>query len=267
MYTGDIITAAIFAFIIAVISYKIKFLSKSGSAAVFLLALEIYSIGTWKWTIPILTFFILSSILSIARLKKNENIEKYFEKSGVRDAAQVFANGGLAAVFAAIYFFDENEVFYFLYLGTIAAVCADTWGTELGTIVKTKTFNIINFNKIEQGQSGGVSLLGLTGSIAGALVIALTGIFWIRSYYFPSVFSVVIISGFSASLVDSILGASLQCQYRCGKCGRIIENKRHCGSDAIYFRGIRWMGNDTVNFITSIAGGFFTAFLYKAIIQ
>ena len=96
----NFIICTIIAFVIAVISFKIKFLTKSGSIATFLLAAVIFSFGGLKWSLPILSFFILSSILSKIRKKQNEKVETYFEKSGTRDHMQVIANGGIGAAVA-----------------------------------------------------------------------------------------------------------------------------------------------------------------------
>ncbi len=45
----------------AILSFRFGFLSVSGAVATFLLAAVIIGFGGWKWTMPILTFFILSA--------------------------------------------------------------------------------------------------------------------------------------------------------------------------------------------------------------
>ena len=56
---------------IALLSYRAKFLSASGSVTVFLLAIIIFGFGGLLWAVPILTFFFLSSLLS--KWKKDQN--------------------------------------------------------------------------------------------------------------------------------------------------------------------------------------------------
>ncbi|MEW6652231.1 MAG: DUF92 domain-containing protein, partial [Bacteroidota bacterium] len=141
------------AFVIVFFSYRVKFLSLSGSVAAFFLAGTIFSLGGIKWSVPILTFFILSSILSNLRKKKNAEIELFFEKSGVRDHYQVLANGGIGGVLVILNFFFPDEIFYLLYLSSLSAVCADTWATEIGTWKRTATYNILSLSPIEQGVS------------------------------------------------------------------------------------------------------------------
>jgi len=54
----------ILALLIAVISYYLKFLEGGGSVATFLLGVVVFGTGGWKYALPILAFFVLSSILS-----------------------------------------------------------------------------------------------------------------------------------------------------------------------------------------------------------
>lgn len=62
--TIQIFIGLVLAFMIITLSYFFKFLSFSGFAMTFLLATSIFGLGGIKWTVPILLFFLLSSILS-----------------------------------------------------------------------------------------------------------------------------------------------------------------------------------------------------------
>ena len=105
-----VLIGILFAALIAGISFRVKFLTRSGSIATFILASFIFGLGGIKWSVPILTFFILSSILSKLRKKRNESVEIYFEKSGVRDYLQVIANGGLGGILVIINTINPNEI-------------------------------------------------------------------------------------------------------------------------------------------------------------
>ena len=239
--------------IVACVSFKLKFLTADGSAATFLLAGFIFGFGGWKWSVPIMTFFILSSLLFKFRKTKNEKIELYFEKTGTRDYMQVLANGGLGGVLVIINLFWNLEINYYLYLASLAAVCADTWATEIGTMARSATYNILTFEPVEQGISGGISLKGTSGAITGAFVISLSGIFWSR-ISFASFFVALIFSGVIGSFVDSILGATIQQQYKCKVCGKITERHFHCNEQSEYYRGIKWINNDAVNVFAGLTG-------------
>lgn len=259
---NSLLVGFLIAFVIVFLSYKVKFLTFSGSVATFFLAGTIFSLGGIKWSVPILTFFILSSILSKLRKKKNAEIELFFEKSGVRDHFQVLANGGIGGVLVVINFFFPNELYYLLYLSSLSAVCADTWATEIGTWKRTATYNILNFRPIEQGVSGGISIIGTTGAVLGSLAICFSGLIW-NSLQLVQYFLVIILSGVFGSIFDSFLGATVQSQNKCNVCSKITEREIHCGEEADHHSGLKWINNDMVNFLSGAAGAAVLIILVK----
>ena len=70
---------------VAFSSFKLNFLDAGGSCATFLLASFVFGIGRWTFSVPILTFFILSSVLSKIGKKRKEKFVSVFEKSSRRD--------------------------------------------------------------------------------------------------------------------------------------------------------------------------------------
>jgi len=60
--------------------------------------------------------------------------------------------------------------------------------------------------------------------------------------------------GFLASLVDSLLGATVQAGYRCAVCGRLVEKDRHCGAAAVHVKGWHFFRNDQVNAASILCG-------------
>jgi uncharacterized membrane protein len=109
--------------------------------------------------------------------------------------------------------------------------------------------------------AAGALLIGL-----GALVFSLVGQViggggdpWRYAWALP----VALTSGLVGSLVDSLLGASVQAIYYCPSCTKETESRLHgCGSSTLHRRGWRWLNNDVVNFLSSfvgalVAGGLF----------
>lgn len=228
-------------------------LSLKGATATFVLAVIIFALGSWMWTIPILSFFILSSFLTKFRKKINPRVDSIFQKSDERDHVQVLANGGFPGIIILLNQIHTMELYYIAYVSAIAAACSDTWATEIGTLFNTKTFNIINFNPVEQGISGGVSVIGFIGAALGATIITISAAPWLNISY--ELFSIILASGFLASVFDSILGSTYQAKYNCLVCGKTIENKFHCGKNTVHTNGIKWLDNDAVNFAASLFGG------------
>ena len=256
------IPAIIFALIILTIAWKYKFLSRSGLVAVFILAVLIFGFSGWKWTTPIVTFFILSSLLSKIENDNKSKIHKSFDKSSKRDFVQVLSNGGIGGLLLIVNQIYQKEILFFLYAGTIAAVCADTWATEIGTLFKSKTINILNLREVGQGVSGAVSIYGLVGAFLGAVSVSIASIFW---FEFDKIFFFLIIvtAGFIGSLIDSFLGTAVQAQYKCDVCSEVTERKFHSSKKTNLISGLKWMNNDTVNFFTSISGSALTLILLR----
>jgi uncharacterized protein (TIGR00297 family) len=240
------------AILIAVISFKLKFLSLNGAVGTFILAVIIFGVGGWKWTLPILAFFVLSSLISKIGKRKKENFDLIFEKSSTRDIYQVMANGGIAGLIAVIYQFFQNEIFYFAYLGSISAATFDTWATEIGTLFSTKPRLLTNFKRVEPGTSGAVSLKGSVGGLIGSIIIFSSAMLWVKFNFVRLL--VVVLSGLFGGFVDSFLGATLQAQYKCNVCSKTTEKKFHCENFTSLIRGKRWVNNDFVNFVCTSAG-------------
>jgi uncharacterized membrane protein len=143
-----------------------------------------------------------------------------------------------------------------VFTGALAAANADTWATELGVLSRSAPRMITNGKVVERGTSGAVSGLGLAASLAGAAFIA-----GLAALLFPaagsgSLFWMLTLAGLGGSLLDSLLGASLQAIYQCPACAR--DTERHplhtCGSQTTLARGLPWMNNDLVNLFCTLAG-------------
>jgi uncharacterized protein (TIGR00297 family) len=247
------------ALVVAVLSYNLRFLRASGSVGTFLLATLIFGVGGWIWSVPILTFFLLSSLLSKMGRKIKASFDLTFEKSSCRDAGQVLANGGAAGAIMILYTFYPDPIWYLFYLSALAAVNGDTWATEIGIFSKTDPRSIKDFRRVPSGTSGGITPAGLSAALVGSLVIIFVG--WLvapaefnltpnRPYFWMAV-----VSGFLATLVDSFLGATIQGQYFCDGCRRTTEKTIHCqGQKTGLVSGYGWLNNDRVNAIASVSG-------------
>ncbi|HAP37153.1 MAG TPA: DUF92 domain-containing protein [Bacteroidetes bacterium] len=247
--------------VIGIISVYFKFLAVSGSVATFLLATIVYGVGGWKWTTPILTFFIVSSLLSKLGKIHKKKFEIIFDKTDKRDAGQVAANGGVAGIIIILWhFFPENTELFYFYLASIAAVTADTWGTEIGTLWKGKPRSIVTLQSVEPGTSGGVSLQGTFGALIGAMIVTVSAVVTSNSDFSIPLIAAIVISGMLGSFIDSLFGATIQAQYKTPD-GKITEKTSVNGVQTTLVRGIRLIDNDMVNWICALSGAI-SMFLY-----
>jgi uncharacterized protein (TIGR00297 family) len=243
-----------FSFFLAYAAYRLKALTAGGGAGAMLLGSLVFSIGGSYWVIPMATFFVLSSILSKVGKLKNTILSTMVEKGGQRDLLQVYANGGISLLMAITYHYTGNDLFYLMFLGSLAAATADTWGTEIGILSNKQPRHILTFAKVPAGTSGGVTVLGTSGFFMGAGVLTLSGIMPINSST-SKLFAIVAISGILGALIDSIIGATIQAQYQCPACQKTTEKLVHCGKyQTTLISGIRWINNDVVNLICTASG-------------
>ncbi|BCG58688.1 DUF92 domain-containing protein [Paenibacillus sp. URB8-2] len=235
-------------------------LSLSGTLAAVVMGAIYFGAGNAFWFGILLLFFISSSLLSKLRAEHKEELERSYAKTGRRDAGQVFANGGLGMLLVLLNAFNPQSAWELLFVGVMATVTADTWATEIGTLSGKPPRSILTGRKLPTGASGGVSLPGTLAAAAGGVIIGAAS--WILQQLsgmtgqsFTALAAAGLFGGFVGAFADSLLGATVQKMNRCTVCGREVESEVHCGIPTVHARGWRWMSNDTVNAISSIAGG------------
>jgi len=228
--------------VIFFLAHKLRSLNGGGTATAFVMGMFIFGTGGAQWIMPILAFFILSSILS----KLGKKSADATQKSSNRDVLQVLANGGVPMIIAIVHFFHPFDLSYVMFLGAIAAATADTWATEIGFFSKYDPRHILNFRPVAKGTSGGVTILGFIGSLLGAGFIA-----WIGGFVAGGL---VVAAGFVGSFVDSLLGGSIQAKFTCSVCTKETEKRSHCGERTHHSVGFKWLDNDGVNFVNTIVG-------------
>lgn len=241
--------------LLALGSYRLKALDISGAFGAMLLGAIVFSIGGIRWALPMLTFYILSSILSKIGGKKKQKAKGIIEKGSRRDIYQVFANGGVAFLAAIFYWYTKSNLAYVVFLGSLAAATADTWATEIGLLSGIRPVSILNFRHVLPGTSGGITPVGTAGAIAGAFILSLGGLPGSGNKLIIA--EAALLGGFLGAMVDSLAGATIQAQYKCTKCNKITEKKIHCGIRSKHISGVHWINNDVVNLICTLSGGVF----------
>jgi len=246
------------AFLFAFSAYRLNVLSLSGTIAAFLLGTFVFAVGGIQWMIPMGTFFVFSSLLSKIGKRKKQVLESVYEKTSNRDMMQVFANGGIGGLMVIVWHYTQMDLFYYAFLGSLAAATADTWATEIGVFSRQQPRHILNFRPVSMGTSGGITTMGTTGAALGSGVLTFSG--WvipigsIHPFFQGNIFLVIVVSGILGALLDSVLGATVQAQYQCAQCDKITEKTVHCSKPTAQIRGYHWINNDVVNLCCTAAG-------------
>ncbi|MDM8560148.1 DUF92 domain-containing protein [Candidatus Parabeggiatoa sp. HSG14] len=258
MLTTQIIIGSLLAALISYLGWRFRALAISGALVATIIGGVIFGLGGLSWAMLLVTFFISSSGLShIFSLRKTKLSEK-FTKGSQRDWAQVLANGslGVLLVITHVFFYPDQLWLWIAYAGAMATINADTWATELGVLSTQQPRFIITGQKVECGTSGGITFLGTFASLGGAVFIALVTAFFTPQLDFSLTIIVISLAGLTGSLLDSLLGATVQGIYECLHCA--VETERHprhtCGKKTLLSHGWFWFNNDVVNFVSSIGG-------------
>jgi len=164
-----------------------------------------------------------------------------------RNARQVLANGGVAAVAALLGSWSAAA-------GAIAAAAADTWATEIGAFSPLPPRLVTSWRRVTRGTSGGITALGTLGGVAGATLVA-----WLAHALSPRGtvpgFLTTASAGVAGMLADSLLGATLQGKYECPACdARFERGNTVCHEPVRLTTGWRWLDNDAVNFAATLLG-------------
>jgi uncharacterized protein (TIGR00297 family) len=261
------VVAILFAAAFAGLAWLAGWLTRGGALSTFVVGCVIFGLGGGRATVPLLAFFLTSSLLSRWGRGRKAQAEAHSAKGARRDAGQVWANGGMAVGLVLAHSLIarywpqplyKTHYFSMLFLAALATVNADTWATEVGGLSRRAPRLLTNWRAVAPGTSGAITGLGLLASLLGSVVIPLS-VLWLW-HLDASEFVSIAWAGFLGSLADSLLGAGIQAQYRDPISGDLTDR---AGQKAIPARGIAWVTNDVVNFLASVVGVLFAwAMLY-----
>src|SRR5215212_431692 len=200
-------------------AYRRGSLTPSGWLGAIITGTFTFGFGGWTWGLTLIAFFLSSSALShFHQARKQALAGEKFEKGGRRDLAQTLANGGIGALLALAYGLSGEPIALLAaFAGVMATVTADTWATELGVLSLRPPRLITSLRTVEPGTSGGVTLLGLLASSAGAIMIGLVLLLLTAieiGIWQPWLLLAALMGGLAGSLADSLLGATAQAIYQ-----------------------------------------------------
>lgn len=217
------------------------------------------AIAGWVWAALLIAFFSATTALTRAGgREKLRRTNRILAPASARTATQVFANGGLFVMAALAAMATGRAVWALAALGAVAAATADSWSTEVGTLLGGAPRSVLSGRAVAVGMSGGVTAAGLAGALAGATFIAvlapplLDGVLRIPAF---RLVAAVIAGGVAGSLADSLVGAGAQSKRFCQSCQEWTERAVHvCGEHTLHRAGLRWITNDVTNLLATVAG-------------
>lgn len=227
------------------VAEKRKSITADGSVGAMGVAISLYTLGSPALGYSLLGFFVLGTLVS--KLSNSTKLEGESRQlhTGARNWVQVLSNSLPAVIlmWASLFSPSTKPIFLLIAFGVFSCAAADTFSSEIGMLSKGKVYNILTFKEVNNGVSGGVSLLGLGAGLVGSFLLSLFAF----SHYSIKEVLILTLFGFISSLLDSILGSLVQAQYK-NEIGNYQDKPvRH---NQKVDKGINWMSNNMVNLLT-----------------
>ena len=169
---------------------------------------------SWKGWLSIVFYLIFGSLVTKIGYKYKSKKGIAEKRGGRRGAENVWGSAATGLFFAIMIKFNIGnlDILKVAFASSFSAKLGDTFGSEIGKRFGQSTFLITTLRKVEKGTEGGISFEGTLASIFGSSIMAFV-IFKLGLISSYLQFFIVSISGFLATLVESIIGAVFQEKY------------------------------------------------------
>lgn len=153
-----------------------------------------------------------------------------------------------------------------MYIAHYACAAGDTWASEIGVLAESQPRLVTTFflRPVPPGTNGGMSLLGTAASAVGGLFIGL--LFCFLSFFVDMgagtgggaqatqlpMALLGLVCGVLGSLIDSLLGATLQASYYSHKKKKIVKSPDFRDLSIEHISGINVLSNEAVNAVSIV---------------
>ncbi|XP_071792179.1 transmembrane protein 19-like [Asterias amurensis] len=207
----------------------------SGGAILGYIVGFIMLMASYSFFMALLAFYYTASKATTFKAEMKKKIETDYKEGGQRDWLQVVCNAGIPMSLAIIYLIDsgfrdlpldfsrryDTTWTALALMSSFACCCGDTWSSEIGSVMGSKTPRLITtLSKVPVGTNGAISTVGILSSIVGGFMVGCgfyigllisfsSPVFKTSTPQWPVIFFAAI-AGLVGSLIDSLLGALFQ---------------------------------------------------------
>ena len=215
LLSNDFLLGFLINFILISLFFRVPLMTKGGWISAGVLGSILWGCLSWQgWTSVVIYLLLGSLVTKIGyKFKKEKGIA---EKRGGRRGPENVWGSAATGLFFAIMIKLELENLGFFQVGfaaSFAAKLADTFGSEIGKRFGSNTYLITSLRKVDRGTEGGISLEGTLASALGSIFMSLI-MYALAIISTKNQLIIVSISGFLATLSESIIGAKYQEKYK-----------------------------------------------------
>lgn len=191
----------------AALAFRLRAVTGTGAAVGALICFLICMGSGFAGLAALLALFALAWLTTKIGYRRKENLGTA-EKIEGRNAHQVMANLGIAAIGSILHVAKSEPVFLLAIAASLSEAAADTVSSEIGQLSDGPPRLITNWTKVPAGTDGGVTVMGtLSGLGAAVLVTAICALGRMVScnrIYIP------VLAALCGTIADSFLGAWLE---------------------------------------------------------
>ncbi|KAL6884627.1 hypothetical protein ACP4OV_010563 [Aristida adscensionis] len=271
---------AALAALIAARAVRRRSLDASGGVAGFVVMAVHIACG-YRYGAMLLAFFFSSSRVTRIGEDRKRRVEEDFKEGGQRNWIQVLANSTVATILVVIFALmtggqdrclgsNDSRVITGIMGGVIGHYCCcngDTWSSEIGVLSDEQPRLVTTLKPVRKGTNGGVTLQGLLAAMAGGLTIGLAfvvvGLFTAECSFDMALRQLLVLpisaaAGLLGSLIDSLLGATLQFSGYCSVRKKVVSKR---GPTVTKISGMTILDNDAVNAVSVLLTTVLTAYV------
>jgi uncharacterized protein (TIGR00297 family) len=190
--------------IFAALGHVVHGVTRSGAIAGGILCFALFASTGPGAFLALLVLFLLTWIATRLGRSRKRHLGTAERYDG-RNASQVLANLGIAAVCAVAHTVRQNPVWLLGMAAALAEAASDTVSSEIGQTLSERARLITTFEAVPAGTDGGITFAGTLAGIGAALIVSAvcmwTGILPLRWMWIAAS------AGSVGMLLDSVLGA------------------------------------------------------------
>lgn len=232
----------------------------------------VLTVSNFSFLFALFTFFMTSSKLTKWKGDIKKRLDPEYKEGGQRNWVQVLCNGGVPTELALLYMIEvgpgEMPVDFgkqysaswlcLSLLGALSCSAGDTWASEVAPVLsRTKPKLITTWKEVPTGTNGGVTPVGLLASFLGGLTVGLS--YFISQILFVNDLQLAVpqwpvivyggVAGLLGSLLDSLLGASMQYSGYDESIGKVVNYE---SKTTKRISGKAILDNNAVNLFSSL---------------